>query len=606
MVAAYKNHRSAAANHTSSQLKALRELSHNTDVVIKPSDKCKGLVLLNTTEYEHKISAITSDYEPVAKNPTPKLEALTKRVIHATLDDKVPPNVIRAVVPQCSRTAELYGLPKDHKPEVPLRPIVSACDDPLDKLTWVLERIVSQLPPYVPAHLKNTTQYLDTVKSRFPDRFNSGTILFSIDAVNLYSNIPTAEAIDACMMLLNEHSAKVDTFGLLPSDIKQLLEHCLNNNFVRFGDKTYRQSSGIAMGSRVAPPLAIMFMHALESMFLGASRLQPSLYLRYIDDVFGVWEHGLDSVLEYFAYLNSIHPSIKFTLEHSAVTGFISFLDTTIHIDSSGHYTTELFVKLMAAPVIIHFRSAQPMSTKRNTLRSQLIRAVRVSSPGEPRERSLKVIEQLFLDNGYPRNLVKRVRSEVTRPRSRAPLRVPGRGTSPVPLVLPFVDDALCHTVQGIVKHSNVAFRVAWRGGPNIKSKLVRSAHHPVPCPGGARKCNACTAGLKGSCHVKNVIYRIDCLVCEEGESFYVGETRRAIRLRFNEHVRDAKHKRGETPFGLHQQLHTDTELNSSNLRLRILHKAKDGPDRKIWESIFIRDLQPSLNTQTSSWPIIP
>ena len=31
----------------------------------------------------------------------------------------------------------------------------------------------------------------------------------------------------------------------------------------------------------------------------------------------------------------------------------------------------------------------------------------------------------------------------------------------------------------------------------------------------------------------------------------------------------------------------------------------QDDPDRKIWESIFIRDLSPTLNTQTSSWPLI-
>ena len=46
------------------------------------------------------------------------------------------------------------------------------------------------------------------------------------------------------------------------------------------------------MGSRVAPPLAIVFMHALETMFLASPRLQPSLYLRYIDDMFGVWTGG--------------------------------------------------------------------------------------------------------------------------------------------------------------------------------------------------------------------------------------------------------------------------------------------------------------------------
>ena len=609
VVAAYKNHRSVVPNHSQTQSRALKESSHNLDVVVKPSDNCKGMVLLNTSEYVHKIETITSDYEPIDRNPTPKLEARTKQVIHATFDDKVPPNVVRAVLPQCSRTAELYGLPKDHKPGVPLRPIVSACGDPLDKLSWVLERIITQLLPYVPAHLKNTTQYLETVNTRFPAGFKSGTILFSIDVVNLYGNIPTAEAIDACMTLLNVHSADVNTFGLQLTDIKQLLEHCLNNNFVRFGDKLYRQSSGIAMGSRVAPPLAIVFMHALESMFLGSARHQPSLYLRYIDDVFGVWEHGLEELLEYFNFLNSVHPSIKFTLEHSANTGFIPFLDTKIHISSSGQYSTELFVKPMAAPVIIHFRSAQPMSTKRNTLRSQLIRAVRLSSPGDPRTRSIKTVEKLFLENGYPAHLIKRVRAEVirsqTRPRHTGSIsNRASHGTSPVPLVLPFIDDELCRTIQGIIKSSDVAFRVTWKGGPSVKSKLVRSAHRPVPCPGGGRVCNACTAGLKGSCHSKNVIYRIDCLACEDGESFYIGETRRSVRLRFNEHLRDAKNKREETPFGSHQG-HHDVQLNSSNLSLKILHKAKDGPDRKIWESIFIKKLRPTLNTQTSSWPMI-
>ena len=239
-----------------------------------------------------------------------------------------------------------------------------------------------------------------------------------------------------------------------------------------------------------------------------------------------------------------------------------------------------------------------------------LIRAIRLSTPGQPRTRSIKTIEKLFLDNGYPNHLIKRVRSEVIGPHRRSGTRASRhdtqRGTSPVPLVLPFIDDSLCHTVKGIVKSSRVAFRVAWRGGPNLKSKLVRSARLPVKCPGGGRVCNACNAGLKGSCHTKNVIYRVDCLRCGEGESFYVGETRRSVRLRYNEHLRDAKNKRGETPFGLHQQHHPDIELNSSNLRLQILHKAKDGPDRKIWESIFIRDLQPTLNTQTSSWPLLP
>ena len=97
----------------------------------------------------------------------------------------------------------------------------------------------------------------------------------------------------------------------------------------------------------------------------------------------------------------------------------------------------------------------------------------------------------------------------------------------------------------------------------------------------------------------------MDCKLCPTDESFYIGETRRSVRLRYNEHMRDAKNKKTDTPFGLHQQKHPGVILNSSNVSIKILHVSKDGPDRKIWESMFIRDMKPTLNTQTSSWPII-
>ena len=257
----------------------------------------------------------------------------------------------------------------------------------------------------------------------------------------------------------------------------------------------------------------------------------------------------------------------------------------------------------MASPVIIHFRSALPMSTKKNTVRSQMLRAIRVSSPGLPRARSLQIIEDLFIKNGYPPHLVKRLRAETLRGRPSGSTRSEP-SPSPVYLALPFIDDALCRRVEGIIKASHLNVRVAWRGGPNIKHHLVRSAHCPVPCPGGGKQCGCCAAGLRGKCHQKNVVYRMDCQLCPQNASFYVGETRRSVRLRYNEHIRDAKNKT-DTPFGLHQRQHPSVQLNSSNVSIQILHVCKDGPDRKIWESLYIRELKPPLNTQTSSWPII-
>ena len=147
----------------------LQEIRKDESLVVKRSDKCKGFVVMDRAAYVEKAQSITKDYQPIAKNPTKKLEEETKLLITKRMKDKVPAKTIRAIQPSCSRTAELYGLPKNHKDNIPLRPIVSASGDPLDKLSWLLERIITQLLIFVPAHLQNTYDYLNRLHSYTPN-----------------------------------------------------------------------------------------------------------------------------------------------------------------------------------------------------------------------------------------------------------------------------------------------------------------------------------------------------------------------------------------------------------------------------------------------------
>ena len=150
----------------------------------------------------------------------------------------------------------------------------------------------------------------------------------------------------------------------------------------------------------------------------------------------------------------------------------------------------------------------------------------------------------------------------------------------------------------------DVNLRVCWTRGKSLKDTLVRSAYKPRPCPGGGRRCHACLAGLVGRCHEKNVVYKIECKICP-GNVTYVGESRRSVRVRFGEHIADARNKRVDTPLGDHQlSAHPNRSRIASDFCLSIIHHCKDGPDRKILESIAIRDIQQSLNTK-QSWPLI-
>ena len=97
----------------------------------------------------------------------------------------------------------------------------------------------------------------------------------------------------------------------------------------------------------------------------------------------------------------------------------------------------------------------------------------------------------------------------------------------------------------------------------------------------------------------------ITCNLCPRKYS-YVGESKRSVRLRFNEHLRDAKNKTKNTPFGEHfQKSHPNVEIDENTLTITILQICKDVAELKIAESIEIRNHKPVLNIMSSSWTLI-
>ena len=112
------------------QLQFLDTAQKSDDFVFKQSDKCKGFVILDRGEYMSKSHAILDDslnYEVLDKNPVPKDEAETKRVFKSVCRGKLPDSTLKELTHAHSRTPVFYGLPKDHKEAVPLRPVISAC-----------------------------------------------------------------------------------------------------------------------------------------------------------------------------------------------------------------------------------------------------------------------------------------------------------------------------------------------------------------------------------------------------------------------------------------------------------------------------------------------
>ena len=331
-----------------------------------------------------------------------------------------------------------------------------------------------------------------------------------------------------------------------------------------------------------------------------------------------MWTHGHANLLNFIGYLNSVHPTIKFTLEDSYTSGQVTFLDTLVKVDRQNFtYSTELYIEPNRSGIIIHQTSSHPMATKKAVIRSEFLRAMRVSSNAAASSRSCQKIQELFEANGYSKQLVRRLHREVTQPyrgdarvhRQRPEQRICDKSLDGY-LTLPYIDEGISAKVKSIVRRSGLNIRVAWRSKNTLKSVLTRSAFSPPQCPAGTRLCNACEAGLKGRCSTSGVVYKITCVLYEgRGETItYVGETKRPVRLRFNEHLRDAINKTPDTPIGDHfMTTHADFHELRGNIPLsvEIIQKTTDHPHRKICESIHIRRLKPALSRNIASWHVM-
>ena len=105
----------------------------------------------------------------------------------------------------------------------------------------------------IPSYVKDTNDFL----SKLHDiRVTSESLLVTLDVTSLSTNIPHEEGLDACREALH-------TRGVLDpptNDIINLINLVLKRKNFVFNNAHYLQKHGTAMGTRMAPSYANLFM----------------------------------------------------------------------------------------------------------------------------------------------------------------------------------------------------------------------------------------------------------------------------------------------------------------------------------------------------------
>ena len=116
------------------------------------------------------------------------------------------------------------------------------------------------------------------------------------------------------------------------------LQIVMKNNVFTFGDTTWKQLTGTAMGTPPAPPWATFYYALLESNFLPRFSQNLVMYKQFIDDVIGIWRitNPATNTMtweSFKAHMNHDDYKLKWVVSTPAST--VNFMDLTISIQGN-------------------------------------------------------------------------------------------------------------------------------------------------------------------------------------------------------------------------------------------------------------------------------
>ncbi|XP_063386884.1 uncharacterized protein LOC134672866 [Cydia fagiglandana] len=353
-------------NISKQERQALSLLRKNEDILVLPADKGNATVVVDTAVYEEKVTQLVGDpntYKKVSYNPTARVTSRLNRLLGA-ISAKDQSRTLRQLNPT---TPKIYGLPKIHKSDWPLRPIVSQIDSPTYKASRFLSGLLQPLTGNTSSFVRDSThfvQLLDDVTLKEDE------LMVSFDVASLFTNVPVMETIEIIRRMASR--------GGPLTEYKGLIEFCLTSGYFVWRGEHYLQIEGVAMGSPIAPVVANIFMEEFEQRALESCPHKPRLWWRYVDDVFAVVSHNdLDPLL---VHLNERHAKIKFTIEKEC-NGALPFLDVLVQRDEHGRLTHKVYRKSTHTDRYLQADSHHHPAHLSSVPRALINRALRLCDP---------------------------------------------------------------------------------------------------------------------------------------------------------------------------------------------------------------------------------
>ena len=466
---------------------------------------------MNTDDYKTKITALVSDtntYSKLKKDPTTRFKTKLVNIFKQWKKDKsISERLYWRLYPNAEEAPKLYGMPKIHKPNAPLRPIVSCCGSITYNAARYLATVLSPLVGNTIHSVKNSKELVDKLKGLVVP---PGQKLVSYDVKALFTSVPVDQALNVIERKLRQDLTLPDRSELNVDQLIQLLEYCLTTTYFEYGGEFYQQVHGAAMGSPVSPIVTNLYMEHFESIALSTAPRPPSLWFRYVDDTF-VLTHE-DDVDSLTSHINNINDHIQFTTEPET-QGKLPFLDLCVTVLDDTSTKIIIYRKSTHTDQYLNFNSHHPLIHKRSVVITLTTRAQLYVTTAEDRKAEISHVRNALRANNY-----KDWALDVPPARSKKQVTTTDKMTTRstrAMLELPYIQGSSEQLSRTYQSHGVYLFH---KPSNTIRSMLV----HPKDKTPKEKLCGT--------------IYHISC--DDDILHTYIGETKRPLSVRFKEHCK--------------------------------------------------------------------
>ncbi|PFX12560.1 hypothetical protein AWC38_SpisGene23460 [Stylophora pistillata] len=484
---------------------------------------------MDKTEYIRLLSDAsikdTTKFTPI-NTERPKTRGRPPKHYHPLLQkEKQLESVVRKILPKpiadtvCrkgSRLAHLYGLPKTHKQQLSMRPILSSTGTYNFALAkWLEEKLK---PLSLNQHtICDIFSFAEVIRET---PLNPNDILVSYDVCALFTNVPLDETIEIIAEKAFKNNWFNETHGLnlTKTGLTELLRIATKDQLFQFDGQLYEQVDGVAMGSPLGPLMANVFLCSIEEQLDRNNKL-PSFYKRYVDDTLATMPN-IQAATAFLSTLNECHPAIQFTME-IAENNKLPFLGMMIEKNGC-HLTTSVYHKPTDTGLLLHYQSHVDQRYKRSLLNTMLNRAYRLSSTKESFTKECQHLKRMFTKLKYPVKLINSAiawyTSSTIQSRHETPTELDAATQKPVRITLPFKDQKSADTVRHQLK--DLGRKIGTDLQPVFTSRKIE---------GKLKIQEEKPALINHQC----VVYTFKCDSCDAD---YIGYTTRHLHQRIEEH----------------------------------------------------------------------